>query len=55
MLLLRPLILALATAALLPGCSAISALSGAATPLDAYDHVAPAGGRTADSTRCPLE
>ena len=43
-MLLRPLILALATAALLPGCSAISALSGAATPLDAYDLTAPADG-----------
>jgi cholesterol transport system auxiliary component len=44
MLPLRPFILALATLALLPGCSAISALSGAATPLDAYDLTAPVDG-----------
>jgi cholesterol transport system auxiliary component len=36
------LLLALATAALLPGCSALSALSGAATPLSDYDLNAPA-------------
>jgi cholesterol transport system auxiliary component len=38
----RPYLLALATATVLSGCSAISALSGAATPLDAYDLAAPA-------------
>jgi cholesterol transport system auxiliary component len=37
---LRPVLFA-ATIALLPGCSALSALSGAATPLDAYDLNAP--------------
>lgn len=44
--LLRPhalaLALALAATALLPGCSALSALSSSATPLDAYDLAAPA-------------
>lgn len=39
---LRPFLLAAAITALLPGCSAISALSGAATPLNAYDLNAPA-------------
>ena len=39
---LRPTLLALATTALLSGCSALSALSGAATPLPAYDLNAPA-------------
>jgi cholesterol transport system auxiliary component len=39
---LRAITLVLATAGLLPGCSALSALSGAATPLDAYDLNAPA-------------
>ncbi|MGB3279644.1 MAG: ABC-type transport auxiliary lipoprotein family protein [Pseudorhodobacter sp.] len=37
----KPTLLALAILALLPGCSALSALSGAATPLDAYDLAAP--------------
>lgn len=39
---LRPLLLAAAITTLLPGCSALSALSGAATPLNAYDLNAPA-------------
>ncbi|QCO55005.1 hypothetical protein EOK75_03905 [Pseudorhodobacter turbinis] len=47
---LRPLLLALCTVALLPGCSAISVLSGAATPLDAYDLNAPASPPQARST-----
>lgn len=38
---LRLTILSLATVALLPGCAAISALSGAATPLENYDLAAP--------------
>lgn len=37
----KPTLFALAILALLPGCSALSALSGAATPLDAYDLAAP--------------
>jgi cholesterol transport system auxiliary component len=39
---LRPLLLALTITALLPGCSALSALSGAAKPLSGYDLNAPA-------------
>ena len=46
----RPPLLALATIALLSGCSALSALSGAATPLDAYDLSAPSSPITARST-----
>lgn len=38
----RPILLALATLTVLSGCSALSALSGAATPIDAYDLTAPA-------------
>lgn len=34
---LRPCLLALATTAFLSGCSALSALSGASEPIDAYD------------------
>ena len=41
-MILRPILLALATTTLLSGCSALSALSGAATPLPAYDLNAPA-------------
>jgi cholesterol transport system auxiliary component len=40
----RPTLFALALLALLPGCSALSALSGAATPLDNYDLAAPSAG-----------
>lgn len=47
---LRPFAAALVTAALLSGCSALSALSGAATPLDAYDLAAPADPVVARST-----
>ena len=39
---LRLTLLSLVTVALLPGCAAISALSGAATPLENYDLAAPA-------------
>lgn len=39
---IRSVFVALTAASLLSGCSAISALSGAATPLDAYDLSAPA-------------
>jgi len=39
---LRLSLISLATAALLPGCAALSALSGAATPLENYDLEAPA-------------
>ncbi|MFN3823525.1 MAG: ABC-type transport auxiliary lipoprotein family protein [Pseudorhodobacter sp.] len=39
---LRLTLISLATAALLPGCAAISALSGAATSLENYDLAAPA-------------
>ena len=39
---LRLTFLSLVTVALLPGCAAISALSGAATPLENYDLAAPA-------------
>lgn len=46
----RTLAAALATTALLSGCSALSALSGAATPLDAYDLTAPTPPVTARST-----
>ncbi|RUS63129.1 hypothetical protein EGN72_05495 [Pseudorhodobacter sp. E13] len=46
----RPFLLALTTLALLPGCSALSALSGAATPLDNYDLSAPAAPPVARST-----
>jgi len=38
----RTLVFALAATAMLSGCSALSALSGAATPLDDYDLTAPA-------------
>lgn len=41
---IRPILFTLATLALLPGCSALSALSGAATPLDNYDLAAPSTG-----------
>lgn len=41
---LRPALLILALTALLPGCAALSALSGAATPLESYDLQAPATG-----------
>ena len=44
MRLLRPLVLGVTTATLLSGCSALSALGGAATPLDAYDLAAPVNG-----------
>ena len=44
------LALALATTAILSGCSALSALSGAATPLDGYDLTAPANPVTARAT-----
>jgi len=47
---LRTTTLALAASALLSGCSALSALSGAATPLDDYDLTAPANPITARST-----
>lgn len=43
----RPILLALATISVLSGCSALSALSGAATPLDAYDLAAPTNPITA--------
>lgn len=46
----RALLLSLSAMALLPGCSALSALSGAATPLDAYDLNAPASPVQARST-----
>ena len=39
---LRPILAALCTVTLLSGCSAISVLNGATTPLDAYDLSAPA-------------
>ena len=39
---LRLTLISLTCAALLPGCAAISALSGAATPLENYDLAAPA-------------
>lgn len=47
---LRRTALALAATAFLSGCSALSALSGAATPLDDYDLTAPATPVTARST-----
>jgi cholesterol transport system auxiliary component len=47
---LRTLTAAFATTALLSGCSALSALSGAATPLDAYDLSAPTTPVAARST-----
>lgn len=47
---LRTTTLALAATALLSGCSALSALSGAATPLDDYDLTAPATPVTARNT-----
>ncbi|MDN5786187.1 ABC-type transport auxiliary lipoprotein family protein [Pseudorhodobacter sp.] len=40
----RSALFALSLAALLPGCAALSALGGAATPLDAYDLQAPLNG-----------
>jgi cholesterol transport system auxiliary component len=43
----HPILLALATISALSGCSALSALSGSATPLDAYDLAAPADPITA--------
>jgi len=47
---LRTTTLAIAATAMLSGCSALSALSGAATPLDAYDLTAPAPPVTALNT-----
>lgn len=47
---LRPILLALATITAFSGCSALSALNGAATALDAYDLAAPATPVTARST-----
>ncbi|WP_050526376.1 ABC-type transport auxiliary lipoprotein family protein [Pseudorhodobacter aquimaris] len=47
---LRPYLAALCTVALLSGCSAISVLNGATTPLDAYDLNAPADPTLARST-----
>lgn len=44
---IRPTLFALAATTLLSGCSALSALSGAATPLNAYDLSAPVGGPVA--------
>lgn len=44
---IRPTLFALAATALLSGCSALSALSGAATPLNAFDLSAPVGGPVA--------
>lgn len=49
-MILRPILLALATTTLLSGCSALSALSGAATPLAAYDLNAPTNPVQARST-----
>lgn len=46
----RSILLALATVTALSGCSALSALSGAATPLDAYDLAAPATSISARTT-----
>ncbi|MGO4910217.1 ABC-type transport auxiliary lipoprotein family protein [Pseudorhodobacter sp. W20_MBD10_FR17] len=54
----RPILLALATVSVLSGCSALSALNGAATPLDAYDLAAPANpisARTATSRQFVVE
>lgn len=47
---LRPTLILLAATALLSGCAAISALSGAATPLESYDLQAPADGSVARSS-----
>ena len=47
---IRTLVLAFAATAMLSGCSALSALSGAATPLDDYDLTAPANPVTARAT-----
>ncbi|WP_022704057.1 ABC-type transport auxiliary lipoprotein family protein [Pseudorhodobacter ferrugineus] len=47
---LRTITLSLTLTALLSGCSALSALSGAATPLDDYDLTAPTTPVTARST-----
>jgi cholesterol transport system auxiliary component len=45
--LLRPFVLTVVAGAFLSGCSAISAISGAATPLDAFDLTAPLDGAKA--------
>ena len=50
MTLLRPTLLAFAAATMLSGCSALSALSGAATPLDSFDLAAAANGPVARNT-----
>ncbi|MDO9638031.1 MAG: ABC-type transport auxiliary lipoprotein family protein [Pseudotabrizicola sp.] len=47
---LRPILTILAATAFLSGCAAISALSGAATPLESYDLQAPADGPVARSS-----
>ncbi|WP_103332967.1 ABC-type transport auxiliary lipoprotein family protein [Pseudotabrizicola formosa] len=47
---LRPILTLLATTVFLSGCAAISALSGAATPLESYDLQAPADGPVARSS-----
>lgn len=47
---LRPILTLLAATAFLSGCAAISALSGAATPLESYDLQAPADGPVARSS-----
>jgi cholesterol transport system auxiliary component len=47
---LRPFAAAMVTSALLTGCSALSALNGAASPLDAYDLTAPGAPIVARST-----
>lgn len=54
----RPFLLTLVTLAFLPGCAALSALSGAATALDAYDLSAPAAppvARAASSRQLVVE